>query len=90
MLLLAARLALLALIVFAFSRPFFTVAADGRAGNSLLLVVVDESASMGAGNRLAEAQRMASELLGGNRPDNRRRPQPSPRASVCWGKLPKT
>lgn len=63
LLLLAARLALLALIVFAFTRPFFVTSSAAGAGNSLLLVVIDDSASMGAGSRMEDAKRGALEVL---------------------------
>lgn len=65
LLLLAARLALLLLVVLAFTRPFFTSPASAESGNSLLLVVVDESASMGAGRRMEQAKLEALAVLSG-------------------------
>lgn len=71
LLLLAFRLALLALIVFAFTRPFVTAGAGGAGGDKLLLLAIDESASMGYGRRMeaakAEAQSIAAGVRGGTR-----------------------
>jgi hypothetical protein len=60
-LLLALRLLLLGLLVLAFAQPFFTrsVAAAGR----LRLVVIDQSASMGAGRRLEDAKNEAQAFI---------------------------
>lgn len=63
LLLLAFRLALLALIVFAFTRPFVTGAAGGAGGDKLLLIALDESASMGFGDRMERAKAGAREVL---------------------------
>ncbi len=64
LLLLAIRLALLALIVFAFTRPFITSAVPpGFGGDKLLLLAVDESASMGFGDRLPRAKAAARDVL---------------------------
>src|SRR5689334_6257302 len=54
LLLLALRLALLALIVFAFADPYINRPAVSAKGGSLLLVVIDDSFSMRAGTRLAD------------------------------------
>ena len=63
LLLLAFRLALLALIVFAFSRPFVTSSAAGAGGDKLLLIAVDHSASMAFNGRLDRARTGAREVL---------------------------
>src|SRR5579871_2372913 len=63
LLLLSLRLALLALIVFAFADPYINRAAIGAKGDTLMLVVVDDSFSMRAGSRLADAQQQANSLL---------------------------
>jgi hypothetical protein len=73
--LLALRLAALALIVLAFSRPFFTssaIAAAAAAGGAReVVILLDRSASMGYGDRWtraqAEARRVVSDLGGGDR-----------------------
>lgn len=67
LLLLSLRVALLALLVFAFANPFIREKAAAGDGKKLLLVVVDESFSMKAGNRLAEAKRQAAETLARNK-----------------------
>ncbi len=67
--LLAARLALLVLLALAFASPYVlrteTRAGDGR---RLLLVVVDRSFSMRAGDRLERARREALGVLAGRDP----------------------
>jgi hypothetical protein len=64
--LLACRLALLALIVFAFARPFVRSAAPASgAGSGVLLVVVDNSASMKFAGRFEKAKAGAAALAGG-------------------------
>lgn len=64
--LLALRLALLAFIVFAFSRPFVqTSAAAAGQGAKTVLVVLDESASMAFGDRIDRAKSGALEVLRG-------------------------
>jgi len=67
LMLLALRVALLALLVFAFADPFVREKAAAGDGKKLLLLVVDESFSMKAGNRLAEAKRQAAEALARNK-----------------------
>ena len=68
LLLLALRLALLAFIVFAFSRPFVqNQAAAGAEGNKLLVVALDESASMAFGDRMPRARSGAKEVLAGRK-----------------------
>ena len=69
--LLALRAALLVLLVLAFSSPFVSVRAGARSGAPLLLVVVDNSLSMRAGDRLAQARRIAGEVLGRRKPGDK-------------------
>src|SRR3954468_19438725 len=57
--LLALRLALLLLIVLAFANPFFTRPIAGLTGDRLLLLALDDSFSMRAGTRLADAKQAA-------------------------------
>lgn len=61
--LLAARLLLLALIIFAFAQPVIRSSSVNAGSPALRLVVVDTSASMGFRGRMQEARRIASELL---------------------------
>jgi hypothetical protein len=63
LLLLALRLALLALLAFTFAQPFIRRVEPVTAGDSRLVVVVDESLSMRAANRLADAKREALSVL---------------------------
>lgn len=65
LLLLALRLALLAFIVFAFSRPFVDRASAAGTGAKLLVAAIDESASMTYGGRLQSAKSQALEVLRG-------------------------
>jgi aerotolerance regulator-like protein/VWA domain-containing protein len=62
-LLLSLRLALLLLIALAFANPYLKRTAVAAAGDTQLLVVVDDSFSMRAGKRLAEAKREALSVL---------------------------
>ena len=62
LLLFSLRTALLLLLVLAFANPFLRRAAAG-ADNTLLLVVVDNSFSMRAGSKFADAKRGALDLL---------------------------
>ncbi len=62
--LLAARLLLLAFIIFAFAQPVIQSRAVRAAGNAARLVVVDVSPSMACCGRLDRARRIAAELLG--------------------------
>ncbi|MEI9972160.1 MAG: BatA and WFA domain-containing protein [Ignavibacteriota bacterium] len=64
-LLLSLRLLVLLLIVVAFANPFINRSAAAMAGNRLLLIVVDNSFSMRAGTRLADAKEAAMAVLGG-------------------------
>jgi hypothetical protein len=62
LLLFSLRAALLLLLVFAFANPFIRRGAGG-ANDNLLLVVVDDSFSMKAGSRFADAKQGALQLL---------------------------
>lgn len=61
--LLAARLLLLALIIFAFAQPVIRSSAVIAGAPPLRLVAVDTSASMGFRGRMEEARRIAASLL---------------------------
>src|SRR5215831_14595137 len=61
--LLSLRLALLLLLAIAFASPFLKRSTAGVAGNKLLLLVIDNSFSMRAGSRLADARRQAISVL---------------------------
>jgi len=61
--LLAARLLLLAFIIFAFAQPVIRSASVSAGSPALRLVVVDTSASMGFRGRMERARRIASDLL---------------------------
>ncbi|MEZ5399018.1 MAG: BatA domain-containing protein [Bryobacteraceae bacterium] len=65
LLLLALRLALLALLALAFAQPFIRRLEPVASGDKRLLVVVDESLSMRAGSRLEDAKREALTVLRG-------------------------
>jgi Aerotolerance regulator N-terminal/von Willebrand factor type A domain len=69
--LLALRLALLLFLVLAFSDPFINRPAAGMKSEKLLLIVVDNSFSMRAGPRLADAKREAISLLASRNPAER-------------------
>jgi Aerotolerance regulator N-terminal/von Willebrand factor type A domain len=67
-LLLAMRTAAIALIVLAFARPFFRQAAAAAAaagGSREIVVLLDQSASMGYGDHWARAQQAARDAVGG-------------------------
>lgn len=70
-LLLALRLALVLLLAVAFAEPYVSKFVAGDAGDKLLLVVVDNSFSMRAGTRLADAKNAALSLLSGRNPRER-------------------
>src|SRR6516225_1056293 len=55
LLLLSLRLALLLLLALAFANPFIKRQAASAAGDKLLLLAIDNSFSMRAGSRLADA-----------------------------------
>jgi hypothetical protein len=63
LLLLALRLAVLALLALAFAQPFLNRSAAAAGGNKLELVVIDNSFSMRAGTRLEDAKRQAMDVL---------------------------
>src|SRR5271163_491714 len=63
LLLLSLRLAVLLLIVLAFANPYLKRTAVSASGNNQLLLVVDNSFSMRAGTRLADARREALSVL---------------------------
>jgi hypothetical protein len=69
LLLLSLRTALLVLLALAFANPFIRRAAAKVSGDKLLLLVLDNSFSMRAGTRLADARREALSVLGSRRPD---------------------
>src|ERR1051325_11588016 len=72
LLLFALRLALVALLAFAFARPFVTSAAVASAGGGKLLVLaVDNSFSMRQGDRLERAKSGAASALSALRPEDR-------------------
>jgi len=64
-LLLALRLALLTLLILAFANPFINRNAAAMASNRLVLLVIDNSFSMRAGTRLADAKDAAMSVLAG-------------------------
>src|ERR1700733_14264334 len=63
LLLLSLRIAILLLVALAFANPFIKRPASGLGGNKLILLVVDNSFSMRAGPRLADARRAALSVL---------------------------
>ena len=71
LLLLALRLSLLALLVLAFAGPFINRPAVSAASDKLLMLVVDNSFSMRAGSRLADAKRAAQSVLASRNPAER-------------------
>src|SRR6266849_10069912 len=65
LLLLSLRLAVLALVILAFANPFVNRNAATLASNRLVLLVIDNSFSMRAGTRLADAKDAAMSVLAG-------------------------
>src|SRR6266849_2843966 len=65
LLLLSLRLAVLALVILAFANPFINRNAATLASNRLVLLVIDNSFSMRAGNRLADAKEAAMTVVAG-------------------------
>src|ERR1700685_2287366 len=63
--LLSLRLLWLLLLIFAFANPFINRSAAALASNRLMLLVVDNSFSMRAGTRLADAKAAAIGVLSG-------------------------
>jgi len=66
--LLAARLALLILLVLAFAQPFFNQAVPVSSGKRLLVIALDRSFSMRAHGHFAQAQAAAQHTLGSASP----------------------
>ncbi len=64
-LLLSLRLLVLLLLILAFANPFINRNAAALASNRLVLLVVDNSFSMRAGTRLADAKDAAMSVLSG-------------------------
>ena len=71
LLLLSLRLALLLLLVLAFSNPFINRPDASASGDKLELLVIDNSFSMRAGSRLADAKNQALSVLSSRSPANR-------------------
>src|SRR6202521_491447 len=71
LLLFSLRLALLLLLALAFANPFINRSAASMTADKLLLVVVDDSFSMRAGNRRANARREALSVLASRAPSER-------------------
>ena len=71
LLLLSLRTLLLLLLVLAFANPFINRSAASMGNEKLLLLVIDDSFSMRAGTRLADAQREAFSVLSSRRPVDR-------------------
>jgi hypothetical protein len=71
LLLLALRLSLLALLVLAFAGPFINRPAVSASSDKILMLVVDNSFSMRAGSRLADAKRAAQSVLASRNPAQR-------------------
>jgi hypothetical protein len=70
-LLLALRLAVLLLLALAFAEPYVKELAVGPAPQKLLVVAIDDSFSMRAGTRLADAKREAWQVLSAKDPRQR-------------------
>ncbi|HEY4363535.1 MAG TPA: BatA domain-containing protein [Bryobacteraceae bacterium] len=68
LLLLALRLAVLALLILAFANPFVNRDAAALASNRIVLLAIDNSFSMRAGTRLADAKDAAMNVLAGKGP----------------------
>jgi Aerotolerance regulator N-terminal/von Willebrand factor type A domain len=71
LLLLSLRALLFLLLVLAFANPFINRTAANMSGEKLMLLVLDNSFSMRAGTRLADARREALSVLGSRRPTDR-------------------
>lgn len=71
LLLLSLRLALLFLLVLAFANPFVNRSAASMAGDKLSLIAIDDSFSMRAGTRLADARRQAQAVVDARSPSDR-------------------
>src|SRR6202140_5123289 len=71
LLLLSLRTLLFLLLVLAFANPFINRTAANMSSEKLLLLVIDNSFSMRAGTRLADARREALSVLSSRRPADR-------------------
>jgi hypothetical protein len=71
LLLLAFRLAVILLLALAFANPFINRSAASISGERLALLVIDDSFSMRAGSRLADARRAALAVLDSRNPAER-------------------
>jgi hypothetical protein len=71
LLLLSLRSLLLLLLALAFANPFINRTAANMGSEKLLLLVIDNSFSMRAGTRLADARREALSVLSSRRPADR-------------------
>jgi hypothetical protein len=71
LLLLSLRTLLLLLLALAFANPFINRMAANMSNDRLLLLVIDDSFSMRAGTRLADARREALSVLSSRRPSDR-------------------
>ena len=71
LLLLSLRTLLLLLLVLAFANPFINRTAANMSSEKLLLLILDNSFSMRAGSRLADARREALSVLSSRRPTDR-------------------
>jgi len=71
LLLLSLRIAVLLLLALLFANPFITRPVAGMAGNKLLVLVIDNSFSMRAGSRLADAKHAALGVLDSRNPATR-------------------
>jgi len=71
LLLLSLRTLLLLLLALVFANPFINRTAANMSNEKLLLVVIDNSFSMRAGTRLADARREALSVLSSRRPSDR-------------------
>jgi hypothetical protein len=69
--LLALRLALLLLLAFAFASPYLNRSSASGSGDKFTLLVIDNSFSMRAGTRLADAKQAALSLLNSRRSSDR-------------------
>src|ERR1019366_8091177 len=71
LLLLSLRTLWFLLLVLAFANPFINRSAANMSGEKLMLLVIDDSFSMRAGTRLADARREALSVVASRRPTDR-------------------
>jgi hypothetical protein len=71
LLLLSLRIAVLLLLALVFANPFINRSVAGVSGNKLAVLVIDNSFSMRAGSRLADAKRAALGVLASRNPGAR-------------------